>query len=87
VPLNKVEFSPDGTRFAGLTLDAITIYDSATLEKAGNLVCICTLTEMPSRTSRSWLYVWVHASQGQCARVRCNIAARMLQLQLMQRYQ
>ncbi len=31
--LNKVELSPDGTRFAGLTIEGITIYDTATEEK------------------------------------------------------
>lgn len=34
VPLNKVELSPDSTRFAGLTIEGITIYDTATEEKA-----------------------------------------------------
>ena len=41
VPLNKVEFSPDGKRFAGLTIVGITIYDSATLEKARAAACCC----------------------------------------------
>ena len=78
-----MEFSPDGKRFAGLTLDGITIYDSATLEKARMLVCICTLIKWP----QIWLAIRVHASGGSCAQVGYITASTILQLLLVLAHQ